>query len=440
MGLNDTDNTNQHIPCIVFIVDGYYPNYSANGICVSSIVDVLSKSNKIIIIAPRDDNEQQEINVCHYDIRHYDYFDNHMRKTVEKKLDSAKGLKKIFFICLKRVVQVHSVVKVLTSKTSINNQKTKGILKELESINERIKVVIPVCLPFESIIAAIRFKAKTSNQVKVIPFLIDKFSANPTLHRTEKNRSRKFQKHLDMETEVFIKCDWLLYIGGWEKHIYKNHSEFERKFCRVEIPLLRRIATNKRIIYDNEKINIVYTGHLYKEIRSPEFVLKVLSKVVEKNKSVMIHFYIRGNCGQIVNSYCEKYPENIINHGLVPTDVAKAAIMSANILLSIGNKDISELPSKTFEYISTGKPVLHFFFSKEDPVVNILNQYGNSFCVEIDNQHVDFTASVVFGWIEKPREIIEFDEVEKMFYNATPQFTANKVVFCINESSDTQEK
>ncbi len=50
-------------------------------------------------------------------------------------------------------------------------------------------------------------------------------------------------------------------------------------------------------------------------------------------------------------------------------------------LLSIGNLNPTQLPSKVIEYISTGKPVVHFAEIENDPVIKIANDFDNLFII-----------------------------------------------------------
>ena len=52
-------------------------------------------------------------------------------------------------------------------------------------------------------------------------------------------------------------------------------------------------------------------------------------------------------------------------------------VNSLHCLLSIGNLNPSQLPSKVIEYISTGKPVIHFVEIQDDPVLEIANEFSN---------------------------------------------------------------
>ena len=50
----------------------------------------------------------------------------------------------------------------------------------------------------------------------------------------------------------------------------------------------------------------------------------------------------------------------------------------ADILLNIGNTIPGMVPSKIFEYMSTGKPIISTSCIQNDPVITYLEHYGNA--------------------------------------------------------------
>ena len=52
-------------------------------------------------------------------------------------------------------------------------------------------------------------------------------------------------------------------------------------------------------------------------------------------------------------------------------------VNSAHCLLSIGNKNPNQIPSKVIEYLATGKPIIHFTEIDDDPVINLSNEFHN---------------------------------------------------------------
>jgi hypothetical protein len=136
-----------------------------------------------------------------------------------------------------------------------------------------------------------------------------------------------------------------------------------------------------------------------------------------------------GNCGRILNRYQSNYPNNIINHGYIESDTALEKIVQGDILLSIGNTDISLIPSKIYEYMSTGKPIIHFYTDESDRLIRMLDTYGLAICIE---QNVHLNKIELVDLLSSIREIKgrirNFHEVEEDFQTATPHYVAECIV------------
>ena len=63
---------------------------------------------------------------------------------------------------------------------------------------------------------------------------------------------------------------------------------------------------------------------------------------------------------------------------------------SVHCLLSIGNLNTTQMPSKVIEYISTGKPVIHVSEIENDPVKNIAKNFNNLFILSEETSKKDF--------------------------------------------------
>ena len=78
-------------------------------------------------------------------------------------------------------------------------------------------------------------------------------------------------------------------------------------------------------------------------------------------------------------------------------------VSSFHCLLSIGNLNPSQLPSKVIEYISTGKPVIHFAEIPNDPVMEIAEKFNNLIIITKDSDSllIDKQLNSVFKSIDK---------------------------------------
>jgi len=63
---------------------------------------------------------------------------------------------------------------------------------------------------------------------------------------------------------------------------------------------------------------------------------------------------------------------------IIPRDEAiKTMVNEIHILLSIGNLNKYQMPSKVIEYLSLGKPVLHYAEIENDPIYNFEKLFDN---------------------------------------------------------------
>ena len=78
-------------------------------------------------------------------------------------------------------------------------------------------------------------------------------------------------------------------------------------------------------------------------------------------------------------------------------------VNSAHCLLSIGNKNPNQIPSKVIEYLATGKPIIHFTEIDDDPVINLSNEFHNLVILNKsdDEKKLSLLFEEMFNKIEK---------------------------------------
>jgi hypothetical protein len=174
------------------------------------------------------------------------------------------------------------------------------------------------------------------------------------------------------ERKFFKGSDLILNLKCHEQNFLETKYDFWRhKMKIVDIPHLKnRIFETVSSPSTYKEINIVYTGNIRNNLIQP--VLQMLKNVGK----IKLHFYGANNI--IVPDL-----DFIVKHGMVSRNEALAVQENANILLSMGNKDSSFIPSKIFEYISTGKKIVHFCFDEHDSAFPYYNKYKNCLFINV---------------------------------------------------------
>ena len=115
--------------------------------------------------------------------------------------------------------------------------------------------------------------------------------------------------------------------------------------------------------YEAKPITIGYFGVLTKGVRSPSQVLKFLQQT-----DFELHWYTNSDSREMIKQNKIDFNRNKFFDMVTRNEALEKMLTSLHCLLSIGNLNPAQLPSKVIEYISTGKPVLHFVEIKDDQI------------------------------------------------------------------------
>ncbi len=117
-----------------------------------------------------------------------------------------------------------------------------------------------------------------------------------------------------------------------------------------------------------------YFGSFSPGIRTPEHFLDFVEAWFRRDSGmrqrVQLHFF-----GDIFETFLPVFAsrsalrEHMHRYGLVPRETVPIFMESMDMLLHIGNQSGLHLPSKSADYLSSGKPILHFSYTSDDPFV-----------------------------------------------------------------------
>lgn len=419
---------------IVFILDNYFPNFQAVGICVKNIINELKKENEITVICQKTGiNEVNKEKFQGTQIVRIQTKLNSFKYYFIAKSNKNSGITKKLYKLIADSIRVYRYLNALLSKVILQSDVVDAYLSTLAKVHkeEKIDMIIPCASPFESCVAGARFKL-IYKEVKLIPYMFDNYASNIAIYRNSKLfYKQKLYNNIKLEQFVIHESDKILCMKHYADSYTKIHDD-KNKLSIVEHPLLVEIKKGNNFNFDKEKINIVYTGGLFKKIRNPEYALTVLSNVIKINSDIKLHIFGSGNCSSIINVFVKKHPNQIINHGYVSNIIAESARNSCDYLLSIGNISNNQLPSKTFEYMSSLKPIIHFSKIIDDKTNLILSSYPNTFILFEDFSLLKKNCTMLNQFFNKTNEAVSFEALEKIFFDATPSYTSEKIKKLLN--------
>lgn len=411
----------------VFIVGSYYPHYSAVGKCVGNVADVLSRRHKVTIICEKSTFDQEE----------EDYYNNQIilrvntkdkakREKISENINKARRIKKILLNLSLGILKLEQATKLVFSKTSIKNQLVDSYLSKLLDIGENIDVIIPACMPFESVVAAHKYKEIYNTNVQLMPYLFDQFVENELLHRLKVNKWIKRKKHMEIEKDIISDSKAVLIMKQLRDYLFLNYSEYVHLFKEVEHPLIIEIRKKSVYIENERQITFTYAGSFYKGIRDPEYMLKIFDVYLRKNEGIL-NLYTFGNCNNIIKNYALKN-ELIKDNGNLASTMVAEELEKADFLVAVGNSISNQVPSKVFEYLSFGKPIIYFYELENDTNVEILKNYPYGFCIRKNDEDIEGNILKLSKFCQDNRHLsLTFDEISKIFPDALPEYTADLI-------------
>ncbi len=412
---------------IAVLVSQYYPYSSPNGKCLGNVIVQLEEKYDITVIAGKyaDDSPECEAYRRHRICR-IDTPVAAERRRLENAVRRNHGGKKFSAKAALFLHRGRRFLKTIFSKTSVNQQLVREYGRVLEKINPDI--VVPACFPFEAILAALEYKKRTSGSVRIIPYLLDQFAASANLHRLDVNRRLKWKRHLALERLMMAESYRILYSACWQKHLGYWFPEYQNKCFLFDFPLICAPDEGReRMKFAEGSRHLIYTGMLDRKVRNPRYVLSVLEELAHRGIQLQTHFFTLGNATGMVAGAAERWPAHIVFHGQVPTETAAAAVAGGDFLLSVGNRDIVQIPSKIYEYICTGKPIIHFYTAPQDPVLEILSHYPGACCLSQKSEEFQENCNRLCAFLDAPHCPVPFAEIEKYFLQGKPAYSAELI-------------
>ena len=348
---------------VLICLYAYFPFENANTNVMLPLIRELSKKYRVHILTENCSGsmpacEEREGIVIHR------YFKNGtFRRLINSFADIDKKKKRVWYKSL--------VINTLTPIARVLQKKVKpNEYIELKSLlqSNTFSFVITTCESFASHRNMLRLKKDTKMDTTWIAYFMDYIENRDTAGEL-----------LETERQVYSEADLILVT----EEIYKeNHENAFSPFLYKTVPIkfanfrcIHHELTNN--IFIPGKINCVYVGSLLNErIRSPEYLYRKINKLDDR-------FHIHIICNRITKANEYLYEKTVENKDIVtwyhnlPLSECLGIMSHADILINLGNKSVNQTPSKVFDYIGTGKPIVNLYSLLDDTSKRYLERYPN---------------------------------------------------------------
>ena len=338
---------------IVAAVWGYYPTFSPPGICLEKILNYLKRRFDVTVVTCRQSNEVAAAQ--------FDYDGVHVVQVGDwlnqiQVNACGKPLRERFW----RIVRIGYSLLRREGTGYFVRRTFRRELNRHYSVSP-FDAVISVGFPITPHLACQDF-ARDHLKVRWITYSTDTFYKNKHGSRflwLAKRRSKD------------------------ERAAYRaaDHNFFSREIMNVCQDFLGHEVLAKSSVLDYmlfdpsaptgfdtgflkpDRINLLYAGGFIEKARSPEYFLEILARLPPESKIVW-HVFSSGCYAEALADFARRHPDRLVCHRPVKVHEIRDVMNACDILVNVSNDMDQFFPSKVFDYLSTGKPILNFTYPK----------------------------------------------------------------------------
>ena len=248
------------------------------------------------------------------------------------------------------------------------------IFKNRKRIENKFDIIISVSLPFTSHLCAYILQKRISADWYMD--IGDPFSLK--INSPENNKIIYSYLNKYYEKKFYQNAKKIIFTHSEVAELHQDKFNIDRRKIVIGYPIAllneKRIKDSLTFNYEDTPLKIGYFGAFTKSVREPNnYIISIANSLDDQIKH---EWYINEESKKYFTSI-----KNISSHQFLdtlPREVALEVMVSKmHVLLSIGNFNKYQMPSKVIEYISLGKPVLHFAEIADDPLYNFNDLFDN---------------------------------------------------------------
>lgn len=290
------------------------------------------------------------------------------------------------------------------------------ILKNRGRIENNYDIIISVSLPFTSHLCAYLIQKKI--QADWFMDIGDPFSLKT--NSPENNKFIYFYLNKFYERKFYQKASKIIFTHNEVAELHKTKFKIDQSKIVIGYPVAlvneEYVKISQNFNYKIKPLKIGYFGALTNSVREPKNYINSIANIYDDH--IDHEWYINKESKKLFSSV-----KNLSHHqffDIVPRkDAIEIMIKKIHILLSIGNLNKYQMPSKVIEYLSLGKPVLHFAEIEDDPLYNFEELFDN--LMVINNKTTKNELEAYFENIKEKGPKINLD-------NLINKFSASKLI------------
>lgn len=323
-----------------------------------------------------------------------------------------------------------------THRTAMRPYKDLAVVALVEALEKmdadsNYDIIIASAAFYDAVEAVRRYRERVngSRNAKYVFYQLDPLQENLAFKKVDSEWLESYEREIYSQADHVFTTNEIYKIKVTKQWPVENVTAVD--FPCVDMNLSTRLSSLKK---DEEEIRCVYAGMLNEQIRDATVVLKILSRI----KNPHISFYFIGS-GQ--EDLLQQYSEGPLAGRLHLMGSMSALecenwLLSADVLLIIGNNVINQVPSKVFSYMSYGLPIVATCKIPDCSSRSYLKEIPNALIVEESGQEKNMERLVIQieSFITKYAGTrLVTKQIEKYAYKYTPEYIVGTFISSFKE-------
>lgn len=383
---------------VLFMLDYYLPNASANGICVSKIIEALRTGVESVSILCLSDEEgiSTEGNVTIYRV-----------KEPKRKLSVFEPI--VFYA--KWFVPLRNPIPTRRALVELYVETGRKIIS-----GDNIDTLVSVHLPIETLVATVTLQ-QYFPQLTIVPYMLDSMSGGHVPRflpqRYTRWRKRRWEKRL------FAHATKIVLMESAREH-YVGHpisAYWSSKAVYLNVPLLNSMQHFPRSkISDSRRITLAFCGLLNYPYRNIYYIIDVVKKMETPVNLVLVgESNIANELIEISNN-----EDRISYKGAMPHAKVEEILEASDVLLNLGVTTPSAISGKIFEYMSYGKPIVTTCSIDNEASIPYVQRYPLGLIID-ERKTVGSQAVLLDSFINNVIDkSVDHSLIVRTFFTSTP--------------------
>jgi hypothetical protein len=394
---------------IVIITREYYPQMTPVSAVVDKYIQRMKGAYNFHVICTSYGEEAPPQDEPYVHIYPVSTYMSRLRGKYEKRYSSNRN--NLFYKFVIALFRARSAFWLMKSYSAPTKWEYEESYKQLLTLSMHIKIDVVVSVSgslFHAHLAAKKYK-ENHPQTKWLTFITDPITfldSNFFLFKSKK----MMEKSYETELSIYNSADYNILVGDTYYDVIDKFKQPKSKTFHFNLTLddiRKEISGYDYKPTETSDTRIIYAGKFYRKIRNPDYMLSIMSQIQN------IEFDLFVSSHECLESVVQSTSDTISVHDSVDTSYYKEMICNKyDILLNVGNKCTNQMPSKMLEYLSTGRPIINFFYNK-DSQYEMIEKYPLG--LNIGRYDSDAVYKVQTFCNEMRGKQLNYEEVETIF-------------------------